>query len=1265
MSRAYMQTGIAELERLFETSREDRRLLGALRDELVKRSTERAGRLRRKVEAELAREVDAAPVRAAPASGPVDRTVAVEPSPAQPSLATSPGKPERKQPRPHPPVRDQAEDVLSAWTALEVLSPATYRKPEDLAQGDRWLIAKLGAGRPLPWMGEGEKSRPKKRLFYHVVLGGIRMPEATTDLLSVFVDKNQDRRPTRGFAAIGTVTVDKTGCPVAEDACTLSSFAWGLPLALGQDLVALGRWPEAEPKLLERLDAKLRRKDREGKPVPLDWTTITVACDWLVGELGLARSLVEPPSFAIRAYHYMFAQEPPESPLLGSFFLKDLASAAGLVRAGKAPANLQRYLGITAPAQRHDVLRDVRHVQDAVAPSRMPPGRWPSKGRHPLVTLQQMAVNVAAGATEGAALVPVNGPPGTGKTTLLRDLVADLVMKRAKAMCGFDDPERAFAPAAEITLSNAKVRLSRIDPKLRGFEMIVASSNNAAVENVSKALPMLDAVAADATGLRYFKTVSDFVGGTDATWGLVAAVLGNSKNRYDFGERAWRDKDHGLQTYLAEAAGVPQWIEGTPENPEPRRKPRVIERERPPSDRTEALRRWREARQEFAAALSDVEARLASLERAGADLARVDGLVAAARSAASAAVQAEAAAGRSRSKHVEADAAAGHAKAREREAADAVSRVEATRPGLPARLFRTASARDWRINLAAVKDRHGQAVAASGQAAALRAAAERQSRDDAAAARSAAEAGTAAEAARDGALERVAALRRRSGPRLVDASYFEAGHQAWNQSSPWLSDEDHKARDRVFEAAMAVHRAFVDASAKHLRHNLEAIFRSFYSNLGASPRVKPLVPDLWTSLFLVVPVVSTTFASVEKMLSGLPPEGLGWLLVDEAGQAVPQAVVGAMTRTKRAIVVGDPLQVQPVTTLPTDLAEAICLQFGVDPQRWNAPEASVQTVADASSQLGAEFEQNVGSVRVGLPLLVHRRCMEPMFSISNKIAYSGQMVHATQGRPSAIRDAVGPSRWIDVPPAHTEDKWSEDEGNAVLALIGELAEAGVTELDLYVITPFRIVEQRLKERIRSSGLLSAWPLDPWKWTESRVGTVHKVQGREADSVIFVLGAPLPAQRGARIWAGAQPNILNVAVTRAQENLYVVGSRSAWADAGAFAHLATASSLPSRTRKTYWDGKEEGPDEREVARRLGELIAQEADDDWKRVARYLDSLALEKSVDVFSEYESLDNWCLDFVRCAKARRSGFDKPYLASRLSNYEVAEELFWDVMPA
>jgi len=43
--------------------------------------------------------------------------------------------------------------------------------------------------------------------------------------------------------------------------------------------------------------------------------------------------------------------------------------------------------------------------------------------------------------------------------------------------------------------------------------------------------------------------------------------------------------------------------------------------------------------------------------------------------------------------------------------------------------------------------------------------------------------------------------------------------------------------------------------------------------------------------------------------------------------------------------------------------------------------------------------------------------------------------------------------------------------------------------------------------------------------------VHTVQGREAEAVIFVLGAPASAQTGARGWAGGRPNLLNVAVTR--------------------------------------------------------------------------------------------------------------------------------------
>jgi len=90
--------------------------------------------------------------------------------------------------------------------------------------------------------------------------------------------------------------------------------------------------------------------------------------------------------------------------------------------------------------------------------------------------------------------------------------------------------------------------------------------------------------------------------------------------------------------------------------------------------------------------------------------------------------------------------------------------------------------------------------------------------------------------------------------------------------------------------------------------------------------------------------------------------------------------------------------------------------------------------------------------------------------------------------------------------------------------------------------------------IRNSGVLRGWIDDDWRWLNERVGTVHTAQGREAEAVIIVLGAPNPSQTGARNWAGGRPNILNVAVTRAKEVVYVVGNRKLWREAGVFAEL---------------------------------------------------------------------------------------------------------------
>jgi hypothetical protein len=250
---------------------------------------------------------------------------------------------------------------------------------------------------------------------------------------------------------------------------------------------------------------------------------------------------------------------------------------------------------------------------------------------------------------------------------------------------------------------------------------------------------------------------------------------------------------------------------------------------------------------------------------------------------------------------------------------------------------------------------------------------------------------------------------------------------------------------------MDLHKAFVDAAAKPLRHNLGALMNAFSS--GTLPGTKQtLMPDLWSSLFLVVPLVSTTFASVGRMLGGMPSDSLGWLLIDEAGQAAPQAAVGAIMRAKRAVVVGDPLQIEPVVPLPDTLTALVCRHFGVSPERFNAPDASAQTLADDATPYFAEFEGRQGSRTVGVPLLVHRRCAEPMFGISNAIAYNRLMVSAKLPGESRIRDVLGRSSWIDVRGEAQEERCPE-EGEAVLGLLRSLIAAGVRP-DLYIITQF-------------------------------------------------------------------------------------------------------------------------------------------------------------------------------------------------------------------
>lgn len=1102
--RPYFKSSIADLERLFDQVSSDRQGLQALASELDHRSTERAGILSRRVQTAL--DGLTPPLHKAVVAVPVSS------EPFAPSVEPEPSA--RPSPKPAKPITNDAVDILQAWTALEVLSPKGYVRPEDWTNGDRGSIAQFERG--LPWE-RGDKAKPGTRVYYQIMLGAVDLPKAIERLTRVFSDTRAERPQARGKAPLAVLIVDQRGRPIEDDPVMVASFGWGLPQALAGRIGSLADWASVEPGLIERVETIVRKQDKAGDPVPVTSEMLTRAYRDLVGALGLPADLVSPPAFAVRSYVGFKSAETPSPLLINSFFLRDLETARTLVRQGQTPKALRQYLGMVAPTEQRNLLDSRAALSGAVAPHLHPPVRWPGRGRHPLVLLQQAAVNLARQETRDGGVVGVNGPPGTGKTTLLRDLVAAVVTDRAQEMVAFDDPEEAFTAANQrLKAGSGWFDLYSLAPGLRGHELLVASFNNKAVENISAELPASSAVADDEPSLRYWKTTSDALLQRDS-WGLIAAVLGNAGNRHHFRQTFWWDKDVGLSTYLDAARGSRPVVEEKgdgPNAPITERPPRVVTAENAPSSRSEALRRWEGARQRFAAALRDSEEDLAELETVRRRWATLPRLL---------------------------------------QAFDKMRQASTLRPGFWSRLFQLSKWRAWRSALAEARTNLEAPLAATAEGKTLPAPLlDRLDRWSRLGDPPSPE-GQQIFDALSSVVAAVAVRRQEIGARFVDRTFFDQAHEDLHKATPWLNEVSQRRRDQVFVAAMELHKAFIDAAARPIRHNIGALMNVFAGASLTTPEKRALLPHLWSSLFLITPVISTTFASMDRMFEGMPPESLGWLLVDEAGQATPQSAVGGLMRSRRAVVVGDPIQIPPVVTLPDTLTDAIQRHFGVAPDRFNAPAASAQTLADAATPYIAEFSTRSGTRTVGVPLLVHRRCADPMFSIANAVAYGGLMVQAKRPGSSPIGDVLGPSRWIDVEGGAT-DKWSPEEGEATIALLSELRRREV-EPNLYVVTPFVVVKDGLYRAILESRVLEGWVPDPKEWIKERVGTVHTVQGREAEAVIFVLGAPLAQQRGARGWAGGQPNLLNVAITRAQERLYVVGSRAAWENAGVFAALA--------------------------------------------------------------------------------------------------------------
>ncbi len=279
----------------------------------------------------------------------------------------------------------------------------------------------------------------------------------------------------------------------------------------------------------------------------------------------------------------------------------------------------------------------------------------------------------------------------------------------------------------------------------------------------------------------------------------------------------------------------------------------------------------------------------------------------------------------------------------------------------------------------------------------------------------------------------------------------------------------------------------------------------------------------FSAIFYVFPVISTTLASSYTMLRNISQYGT--LLCDESGQATPQSLIGSLNRANNALIIGDPLQIKPVFTAPEIVIKILQENFNID-DIYSPFVSSAQQLADNANIYGSFYTVENKKVWVGMPLVVHTRCVNPMFNISNTISYNQKMVLATPPIKSEDKiNSLPKSGWINVY-SETEDfrnNGSTKEETELFNFI-ELYKEELGE-EYFIISPFNAIYDI------SCGS-----------RESKLGTVHTFQGQQSDVVFIVLGGKNP---GSNAWVASTANILNVAITRAKKRAYIFGDYNVW------------------------------------------------------------------------------------------------------------------------
>lgn len=1090
-------------------------------------------------------------------------------------------------------MRDTAKQIINYWYSLECLQPKEVPKYKAIpkkyvkelvftTENDRTTIYQQSVIKPL-WkkahvstyvvplpnysynysiIDEINSFKDKKDYVLddeHAVLLSV---VKGTEVLEAFIDKlgiEHPEKPYLGNVYSASFTVDAEGY-YKEGSLQIAPFIWVIYQMMSQPNVEfkdikLDGWDDVVKSIEDSFNLPEEK-------VSLDKATRlinTYIQEHILEPMGVtmfrAGDIYGYCGFKSEEIQLVKAESMPINDLKSSFFLDDLQLVLQHIDTLKDNDKVLSYINsLNQDIEHYDLLKDTNQMRKWYNPKVLPFGRWPSKFN--LSFMQQIAVNIAKENPKN--IFSVNGPPGTGKTTLLKDIIASNIVERAAKFCESNHVNDIFK---KVVSRDGTSFYYTIPSDMAVYGMLVLSSNNKAVENITLELPNISSVKAGTNGSTlfnpefsdqqvdlscfakdekykyvkssevYFTFLADRLAESNTQWGLISARLGKKSNintfmsalnvlsldmssimrmpsaqdSFESAKRQFQAQYNLVKTLFAY---VTTYEENTQSIQELKLKTNQLQEEVVSID--EQLSKYDTLDDDLMQLIEHKNCIESKLIEYNGKRSIFDKLWHATNWSILKAM------GNPTLLSV---------------IEEETTKLQTVKDQLTA-LHQLVNERKSIINtkdslLVDIKDIDGTIQKAEKTQQEMLGTLKTSSKDTI------------------HCFDDIA-----SKLMLSDEDRAEA-HTAFLYVCNYLNE----CRERLLYDALQLQKAVVMSDA--FRKNMQ-LLSQYWGSLSDRKKLQKnfdldmIFPALLNSLMIAVPVISSTFAAVERFLINCKSESsLGTIIIDEAGQASPHMLVGALFRAQKAIVVGDPKQIEPVQTVQDLFVERI---GGEGIGKYRSKELSVQSLADAQNPFAGIIKNLDGSESwVGCPLVIHRRCKDPMFTVANELSYGGFMINKTIDSDNPI-DPCKESCWITYDASNIEsstgkDRYIKVQGQIAFELIQKLRARNAEFKDIFIITPFTTVAYGFKKYMESiSDDTVNWTKEDNKssWLKDNVGTVHTFQGKEAKVVIYMLGCHSDGSaNGAIKWVNA--NNVNVAFTRAKEYIYVIGDATKWAE----------------------------------------------------------------------------------------------------------------------